>query len=90
MRRCCEELEGHLRDGEVAIVYFAKYREYGIRVLDGGCAIQMIAYCPWCGTRLPASLRDEWFRRIDAIGVEEDGDEVPEEFKTDEWWQSES
>ena len=27
--------------------------EYGIIVHDGGSSIVRIAYCPWCGSKLP-------------------------------------
>jgi len=50
----------HLTDGEgCAIEFWPRYNEYGIRMLDGGTSIITIAYCPWCGKRLPVSRRDE-------------------------------
>jgi hypothetical protein len=32
--------------------------------------IQTIEYCPWCGARLPSSLRDEYFERLEQLGLE--------------------
>ncbi|KXO98382.1 DUF6980 family protein [Tsukamurella tyrosinosolvens] len=32
------------------------FGEYGIRVHDGGSSWVTIAYCPWCGTKLPQSV----------------------------------
>ncbi len=84
---CCIEMSRHWNDGEVAIVYIDKYREYGIRILDGGSSIQTISYCPWCGKRLPASLRHEWFDRLDALG-KEPGDDIPPAMQSDEWWKT--
>lgn len=26
---------------------------YGLRIHDGGTSVMGIAYCPWCGTKLP-------------------------------------
>jgi len=41
------------------IAYWPESDEYGIRVHDGGSSIIRIAFCPWCGTRLPRPRRDE-------------------------------
>lgn len=83
-------MERHIDEGEVALVYVARFREYGIQVLDGGCAIQMARFCPWCGTRLPESLRELWFERLEVMGYEVDlfSDEIPDAFKSDDWWRS--
>jgi hypothetical protein len=29
---------------------------YGVRIHDGGSAVLTIAFCPWCGSRLPGDL----------------------------------
>lgn len=84
---CCTEMATHLANGEVAIVYMDKYRTYGIVYLDGGCSYQKIMFCPWCGSKLPESLRDEWFNRLEALGLEPE-DELPDELKSDRWWKS--
>ena len=83
---CCDNMVSHLRGGEVAICYLEKFRQYGIRVLDGGSSIQTINYCPWCGTMLPGSLRDAWFDMIDQLGFEPDDIRIPSEMLSDEWW----
>jgi hypothetical protein len=83
---CCQQMSMHLSEKEVAIVYNQRFREYGIRILDGGNALQRISFCPWCGSKLPASLRDLWFARLDSLGLEPDDPRVPEEMKTDAWW----
>ena len=57
---------------------------------------QSLWYCPYCGTKLP-NLRcaDEFGTDLYADALEEavgkefcdiTEDEIPEEFKTDEWW----
>lgn len=85
---CCEEMQIFIAEGEVAIKYSEKFREYGILVLDGGSAIQEIEFCPWCGHKLPGSLRDAWFDIVfDELGFEDTDDPgIPEEMKSSQWW----
>ena len=61
---CCREMKLHLDAGEVAIKYTPRYREYAIRNFVCDELVQIILFCPWCGRRLPRSLRDEWFERV--------------------------
>ncbi len=42
---------------EVPIVYIAKYKEFAIKVLDGGSSYIVLKFCPWCGHILPRSQR---------------------------------
>lgn len=85
---CCDEMRRHLEEGEVAIVYLPKFREYGIRIEDGGTAFQMIRFCPWCGGMLPSSLRGRWFEELDDLGLEPESPDLPERYRTGAWWQS--
>ena len=45
------------------VSYSQRFNEYGLLVHDGegGYATSsiVIAFCPWCGARLPPSRRDE-------------------------------
>ena len=66
---CCEDMRVHvymldkkivLDDGDVSdkvIYYISKFNEYGIPLFDEGSFI-LIAHCPWCGKKLPQSLRE--------------------------------
>ena len=83
------EMERFLEAGEIALVYNRKFREYGIRYLDGTSSVQLITHCPWCGKRLPSSLRDKWFDRLEALGLEPEDSNVPVEMQTDAWWKNE-
>jgi hypothetical protein len=83
---CCDMMESNLRDGETAIRYYPKFREYGILVLDGGSSFVQIRHCPWCGKPLPASLRNEWFEIIEAKGLEPEDAAIPQEMTSDAWW----
>jgi hypothetical protein len=83
---CCGAMTRFVEDDETAVVYFRRFREYGISVLDGGESMIVIAFCPWCGTKLPASLRDEWSDAIERLGFEPGDERIPVEFHSDAWW----
>jgi hypothetical protein len=97
---CCEDMElyaerdvdddrGKYVDYDLAERFFSIYaagsNRYGIH----------IPYCPFCGSKLPELLVDErWDTILTELGPDylPDDDnnppkkELPEEFKTDEWW----
>lgn len=83
---CCELMEERVGDGETAIVYASKFREYGIRVIDEGTSFIAIRFCPWCGTTLAPSLRNEWFQELDSSGFEAVSPDIPEAYQSDLWW----
>lgn len=85
---CCEEMRHHLHEGELHLVYEPKFRDYGIEYNDGGTSFQSIAFCPWCGTKLPSSLRTEWFEELDRLGMEPEDEQLPDRLKTDAWWRN--
>jgi len=76
----------NLQDENMPLVYNGRVREYAIRILDGGTAVQIITFCPWCGNRLPGSLRDQWFERLRALNLEPEDPNIPEEMKSAAWW----
>lgn len=86
---CCNEMQSHLGDRQIPVVYNGRFREYGIRVLDGGTAIQRITVCPWCGEPVPSSLRLQWFQRLTDRGLEPESPDLPDVMKTDAWWRAE-
>ncbi len=75
-----------IEDIDLPIFYVEKFREYGVKVLDGGTSYISIGYCPWCGRQLPASLRDRWFEELERQGLDPFKDPVPEEFEDDRWY----
>ena len=82
-------LEENMNDSEVPISYIPKVRQFGIDVLDGGTSFIEIKYCPWCGSKLPNSLRDIWFDSLEELIPDFDGfadSRIPNEFHSDEWW----
>jgi hypothetical protein len=94
MAYCCDLMASFLDDIRIPLVYSPIYREYSIPLLYKGktTALQRIFYCPWCNTKLPTSLRSEWFSILkDEYNLDDPWDKeeeklVPGEFKTDEWW----
>ena len=51
-----------------------------------------IPFCPWCGTKFPKELIDEWYGILEKeYGItnpdnNEQSKLIPAEFLTDEWW----
>lgn len=69
------------------IVYSPKFAEFGIPVHDGGTSKIEIAFCPWCGARLPESKRDRWFDELARLGIDDSDDSlIPEQYRSDSWW----
>lgn len=85
---CCQKMDSFLVGEDRVVVYVDHFREYGVPVNDGGCSHIVIEHCPWCGAKLPGSLRDEWFDILDHMGLEADDARIPEDMKSDAWWQS--
>lgn len=86
MNHCCEYMDENINKSDIGIKFFAKFREYGISYLDGGTAIQEIKYCPWCGYELPNSLREQWFEKLEELGLEPDSPNIPEDYLTEAWY----
>ena len=78
-------MTAHVAGGDLHFHFNPKFREYGISYSDDGTSIQLIRFCPWCGTFLGDSLRNQWFDELEALGVDSDG-EIPVIYQTDEWW----
>lgn len=82
----CDQHEDLWDCPDAILLYNPKFEEYGIPIRDGGRSRSILAYCPWCGTKLPDSKRDAWFDALEAQGIDPWQDEVPEAFKSDAWW----
>jgi hypothetical protein len=83
---CCSSMVRQLESGETTMLYIPKFREYGVRVLDGGTSFIRILFCPWCGQSLPPSVRDQWFEKLEELKLDPTEGKIPEEFMTDAWW----
>jgi hypothetical protein len=86
----CPDMLAALADADVPIVYNDKFREYGLRILDGGSAVLLIRHCPWCGKELPSSLRDEWFDELERRGLRPDDPDIPEDLRSGAWWRDDA
>lgn len=74
--------------GDYLIGYSEKFDEYGLWVHDGpgGSASSWIEihHCPFCGGRMSPSRREEWFDRLEELGVEPE--DAPPEMESSKWW----
>ena len=98
MKHCCDHMKNALvfscPDHEdpfacpdCVMVYDERFDEYGLAIHDGGTSSLAIAFCPWCGTRLPESKRDLWFDALARLGFDDPGEqEIPEAYRSDAWY----
>ncbi|WP_284427995.1 hypothetical protein [Acidovorax sp. SUPP1855] len=77
-------MKSHVLSGDLSLEFFPKFREYGILYRNGG-SYQLVTFCPWCGKKLPNSLRDIWFETIEQMGLDPE-DDIPEEMQSEVWW----
>ena len=87
--------------GDNVIHYLPKYNSYHIPIyhsikfdenempigLDSKSSMS-IKCCPWCGTTLPKDLSDEWFEEIEKLGCQDSHDDIPEKYKSWDWWRN--
>jgi len=90
IKHCCELMSQFLLDPRIRINYFKKFRGYYLDTTSG--AYQTIFHCPFCCSKLPQNLMEEYYKilekeyNIDDPHDEEQENIIPEEFKSDEWW----
>ncbi|MBQ3565156.1 MAG: hypothetical protein IJA14_03330 [Alphaproteobacteria bacterium] len=89
---CCDDLKWACSK---YVMYESSQRSYSVYEKGSSRYGVCIDYCPFCGSKLPKNLIDErWDIILKELGKEylpdDDGNlpkkELPEEFKTDEWW----
>lgn len=85
---CCSQMEYAINDHDVPVVYESKFREHGVRILDGGTSKLDFVFCPWCGQKLPDSLRRAWFDELERLGKDPYGGDIPQEFCDERWYAS--
>ncbi|WP_174410666.1 DUF6980 family protein [Desulfovibrio psychrotolerans] len=77
-----------MKDVRINLSYDEIFREYYIK-LRGTNARQGILYCPWCGEKLPRSVRDVYYQIIEKeCGENFDirTDSIPERVSKPNWW----
>jgi hypothetical protein len=83
---CCEQMSYAVNAPEVPVIYIPKFREFGIQILDGGSGFLEIIFCPWCGQKLPGSLRAAWFEKLEELGIDPIEANIPPEFTDARWY----
>ena len=90
---CCAMMESNVTfdtntlPDDRTVFYSKRFDEYMIPLKDGVSGI-CIAYCPWCGQKLPESKRGRWFEELDEMGIEFslfDTEQVPPGYLDDTW-----
>jgi hypothetical protein len=85
----CEEHLDPFDCADNLVIYSPRFDEYGLIIHDGGHSYVLIEYCPWSGTKLPDSKRDQWFDRLKELGFDNPLEQdIPKEFLTEEWYTS--
>lgn len=97
MNHCCERMNQELCKHcaihnnkydcpDSLIEYDQIFNEYSIIIHDGGNSSIEINYCPWCGSKLPDSLRSDWFEKLYDMNIDPyDDNNIPTEFKSNQW-----
>lgn len=80
----CREHTDPFACADALLVYNEILNEYGLIIHDGTASYVLIDRCPWCGTHLPQSLRNEWFDAVDALDLD-DGMPPPARYLTSAW-----
>ena len=79
-------MEQNIKETE-SVLYSEVFDEYSICCAEDEQSILLLKYCPWCGTKLPESKREEWFDKLEELGFDDPifDDNIPTAFKTSEW-----
>jgi hypothetical protein len=85
---CCAQIRDALEDPDVPLISTPKFREVGIRVLDGGNSNILLLSCSWCRNKLPESLRDAWFHELGIRNIDPYGKDIPAEFLDERWYET--
>jgi hypothetical protein len=80
----CRQHDDPFECPDALVIYNEVMDEYGLIIHDGTESYLLIDCCPWCGTRLPASARDEWFDAVDGLDLAE-GIPPPTQYLTSAW-----
>jgi hypothetical protein len=89
VERICDQHTDRFDCPDCLVDYSARLREYGLIVHNGGTASVLMRFCPWCGAALPTSLRDQWFDRLRAMGIDPWDGNIPEAYQSSTWWEAE-
>ena len=89
---CCSKMDYAIQDERIPIKYSPVLRSYFLPFITMKHVVHPIMHCPWCGNELPKSLQKEFFDILEKeydiepeLDIQNDPN-IPEEFKSDEWW----
>lgn len=97
MPHCCTTMAGYIdpkyaqhsdpAECEDALVkYDPRFDSYALLPRFGALWVTAINFCLWCGAA-KREPRDLYFDELEALDIDAAiGDEVPAEFRTDQWW----
>lgn len=69
--------------------WIASWSEYRIPVPYDGYASTILRFCPWCGSSLPRSRKEEWYQTVYELGFTDPGEQdIPAAFNSDSWWRN--
>lgn len=88
IKQCCEKMEYLLNSDDFPIDMNPITRRYYIPFMWPNKNIYTIYHCPWCGTKL-TELTDKYYEILKieyGISDPENASNIPEEFKSEEWW----
>ena len=81
----CSLMRTMIDDERVPVSYLPRFREFAIET-STTLVVEVFYWCPWCGAKLPESLRDELGDRLEALGLNIFDENIPEKFRSDQWW----
>jgi len=82
---CCSDMMEALKDNEHPLYYSGAYQEFGLQ-LSSKFEYSVLAFCIWCGEKLPESRRDKWFDKLEEQGIDPWENEIPIDFLSSAWW----
>jgi uncharacterized protein DUF6980 len=87
-----DEAHKHFLEIGKNVGYDDAKREYFIVVKRLGrrtSIVHAISFCPICGEKFPKSLRNEWFDRLEGIGIDPFKNPIPAPYVDGTWWRAE-
>lgn len=96
---CCKKMEGVLEEHNTPLRYVPYTRKYYMEYFPSKqprtndvIVAETLYYCPWCGIKLPESLKKAWSEIVkEKFGVTDTLDReqlktIPQEYMSEEWW----
>ena len=81
----CDEHPDPRECTKSVVLHIPKFDEYVISPRGSTGDDITITHCPWCGITLPESRRDEWFDKLESLGIDPWEEDIPEEYQSDKW-----